>query len=291
MNAEQVLDHQAILGEGALWDSRAGVLWWIDIEGQALLKYNPNTGTQEAFHLPGKPTTVIPRAAGGLILGLDKKIIGYDPTLQRIEILSEPLETSLAGRYNDGKCDPAGRFWIGTLSQKNQPDAALYCVLENFEIQTRLTGITISNGLGWHNSKMFFIDTPTQEIAVFDYDPESGQIQNQQVLAKINTGYPDGMTIDENGNIWVALYSGNAVLCIDGLSGRVIDRVDLPVPNVTSCAFGGDDLMTLYITTASSGGDFDNRRRRKPEPGSGCLFQCRPGVKGVPAYAFGSKTS
>lgn len=191
-------------------------------------------------------------------------------------------------RFNDGKCDPAGRFWAGTMSTVGDKNAgALYRYDADSSIHKMVENVSISNGIVWSldKTKMYYVDTPTQKVMVYDYNNLTGEISNAKVAVEIpnEMGSPDGMTIDAEGNLWVALWGGFAVTCWNPETGELIQTVKVPAKNVTSCAFGDADLGTLYITTAREG---NNGEELEKYPLSGGVFKFRPGVKGVDAFFF-----
>ena len=182
-------------------------------------------------------------------------------------------------RCNDGKCDPAGRLWVGTMGFGAPKEAGtLYCVLPDGEVVPKLRKVTISN--------MYYNDTPTGRIARYRYDAASGEISFDGIAVVLpeGSGSPDGMTIDGNDNLWVAQWGGSGVYCYNPRTGELLAKVEVPAPHVASCAFGGEKLDTLYITTARAG---LTDEQLKQYPLSGSLFSCRPGVQGVPANVFG----
>ena len=284
-NVELVLDAKAILGEGALWHPMEKKLYWVDIEGEELHIFDPATGKDKVFHTGSRIGTVVPVKGGGALVALQKGIHKVDTQSGNFSLVVNPLEDPNI-RFNDGKCDPAGRFWVGTMALDVRKNAAvLYRMDRDTQIHLMLEQVTISNGLVWSADKktMYYIDTPTSAVTAFDYHHETGEISNGRELIVIpeSEGHPDGMTIDEEGMLWIALYGGGAVTRWDPKSGEIIGKVSLPVPNVTSCAFGGEKLDTLYITTARNGLD---EEKLKQYPLSGGLFAVKPGAKGVEAH-------
>ncbi|HMA96581.1 MAG TPA: SMP-30/gluconolactonase/LRE family protein, partial [Polyangiaceae bacterium] len=192
-------------------------------------------------------------------------------------------------RLNDGKCDPRGRFWVGSICEHEPEfDGGLYCLDTNLSLSTKLTRIQCSNGLVWtrDNRTFYFIDTPTQEIWGFHFDPESGAIREKRVVARIPSelGSPDGMSIDADDHLWVALFGGHRVIRVDPASGRIELQIPVPASNVTSVAFGGRDLDELYITTARIG---LTPEQCAAEPLAGSLFCVQVPYQGVVANRFG----
>ncbi|MBA3700692.1 MAG: SMP-30/gluconolactonase/LRE family protein [Planctomycetes bacterium] len=281
--ATRLLHAQARLGEGAIWDTRLQMLWWVDITSRELHRYNPATAKDQAWAMPSTIGTVVPRARGGVVVALKNIIAAFDPdtaTLTTLAGIDQPDQ-----RFNDGKCDPVGRLWVGTINFAEQPGVAALYRLDERGINSQIPGITISNGIVWsHDSRTcWYIDTPTKRVDAFDYDVASGHLSNRRpaVMFPDGVGHPDGMAIDEHGILWVAMWGGGCVLACDPRTGRIVDRIDIPgARNITSCAFGGAGLDTLFIT--SSRGDNTDPTL----PNAGDLFVARPGVRGVPSPSY-----
>jgi len=277
-----VLDEHALLGEGAIWDSAAALLYWVDIEGSTVHIFDPATGSDHAIDVRQQVGTVVPRRSGGLVLALADGFAHLDLDTEQLTPLWELPEDN---RFNDGKCDPAGRLWAGTIGPAGS--ANLYCLFADLHVEHKLDGITTSNGICWsHDAKtMYYIDTRTQTVAAFAHDAQSSAIGPRRVAVTVpkEMGHPDGMTIDAEGMLWVAMWDGWSVTRWDPASGRLLDTIPLPAARVTSCAFGGPDLGTLYITTARTGLD---KGALREQPHAGGLFRLTPGVRGVAAVPF-----
>ena len=277
---------ESILGEGAIWHQ--STLYWVDILGKMVHSYDPSTGTHRALSMPQCVGTVVPRASGGLVVALEAGFAHVEPSTGQVRPLGEPVDPRPETRFNDGKCDPAGRLWVGTMGFNSEPGmGSLYMLDVNGRVEVKIPSVTVSNGICWSSDArtMYYIDTPTQEVWAFDYDVKTGAISNRRVAVQIpkREGSPDGMTIDADGNLWVALWGGSAVACYDPASGKLITKIELPCEQVTSCAFGGPDLEDLYITTARVG---YTPEKLAQQPLAGRLFHVRPGVKGLPAFAY-----
>ncbi len=287
-DVELVIDSQSDLGEGAIWDNRAGELMWINITGEILNLYNPKTGNNKEMFTGQMIGTVVPTESGMVLVALKNGIYKLDLQTGTKSLIVDPEEDIPTNRFNDGKCDPSGRFWAGTLSLNGKSGvASLYRLDPDSSIHTMIEKVSISNGIVWSADfkKMYYIDTPTQKVMAYDYDNETGDISNPTVAVEVPSemGSPDGMTIDADGNLWVALWGGAAVGCWDPKTGELIRKVEVPAKNVTSCAFGDDDLGTLYITTARQS---TNDEELEQFPHAGGVFKIQPGVKGVKAYYF-----
>ena len=273
----------AELGEGPVWDARSGRLAWVDITARLLHLTDPD-GATDTIDVPLPVGAVAPRAAGGYVAALQDGfwVIGDGPA-RRIAAIPDARPGL---RCNDGKCDPAGRFWAGTMADDQAPGAgALYRLDPDGRVTRVLGGITVSNGLAWSRDgrTMYYVDTPTQRVDAFSYDPATGEVGDRrpEVTVPPEAGAPDGMTIDADGGLWVALWGGAAVhRYVDGRLERV---VELPVSQPTSCCFGGDNLDELYVTSARQGLSAGQLRA---EPLAGALFRFRPGVRGFAAAVF-----
>lgn len=288
ITAELVLDAKATLGEGAIWHPTENKLYWLDIEAAQLHVYDPSTGKATQFSTQEKPGTVVPIKGGGVLLATQNSIRKMDTSTGELVLISKPLKNSLV-RFNDGKVDPSGRFWVGTMAYDvKEGAAALYRMDKDKRFHQVLDNVTISNGLVWSADKktMYYIDTPTLTVQAFDYDDATGKISNGRVVIRIPEalgGSPDGMTIDAEGKLWVAVHGGAAVICCDPATGEILQRVEVPAPQVTSAAFGGENLEVLYITTAREG---MSPEQLEHYPMSGGLFAVKPGVRGVPTAFY-----
>jgi sugar lactone lactonase YvrE len=269
--------------EGPFW--HANRLGWVDImAGRLWLAGFDGTSLSEPqSHDVGRPLgAAVPHIGGGWVLAAGTAFYALDE-----DGIVAPLTGDLADpsvvRMNDGKCDPAGRFWAGTMAYDESPGAGALYVFDG-TVRTVLTGVTISNGLGWSpdHRTMYYIDTPTGRVDAFDYDEETGDVSGRRPFAEVDGGSPDGMTVDDEGFLWVALWGGGAVRRYDP-SGRPAGTVRVPATNVTSCCFGGPGGSTLFVTTSQQGLSPD---QQAAEPDAGRIFRVDPGVTGPPATPF-----
>ena len=272
-------------GEGPIfWDDH---LLYVDIEGHALIRLNPENKEEKVWDIGERIGTVVPRQTGGFICAGDSGIYSFDPVTGVKTIIADPEEEKRPdNRFNDGKCDPSGRFWAGTISTvKKTGDANLYMLDKNGDLSLKVSEVTNSNGICWNAdaTRMYYIDTPTKEIRSYPFDNLNGSIGQADVI--VNTeekgweGSPDGMTIDASGMLWVAMCHGGVVLCIDPESGSLLEKIDFPCVETTACAFGGDKLERLFVTTGI--------HKSIEEEHAGRVFVIDGlGVCGVEAFSF-----
>lgn len=285
---EVVAAVQARLGEGSYWDAEKKVLYWLDIEGKRLFIFHPRTRENVSFEIGEKIGTVVPKKSGGLLLALENSLAEFVPETGSLRRLI-PLEADIPeNRSNDGKCDPAGRFWVGSMApEEKEGGASLYRIEKDYSATRVLSGVTISNGLVWSQDgkMMYYIDTPTRRVTVFDYRLDTGEISNARTCIEIpqGRGSPDGMTIDEEGMLWIALFGGWGVSRWNPQNGSMLDHFELPAKNITSCSFGGDRLNELYVTSARI---LNTEAELARQPNAGNLFRLEPGVRGVPLSVF-----
>lgn len=287
IEATVILDAKATLGEGALWHPLEQVLYWVDIEGKKLHLFNPETQEDRCIPVGERIGTVVPAANGGALVALQNGIHHIDLETGELTLLADPIEAPDI-RFNDGKCDPAGRFWVGTMALDTRKGAAvLYRLEKDGTVDMVLDNLTISNGIVWTEDKetMYFTDTRKHKVQAFNYDNESGEISNERTVVEIpkEEGSPDGMTLDAAGNLWVALHGAGTVACYNPATGERLQQVKVPCPQTTSCAFGGPGLETLFITTGRQGLD---EEQLKKYPNSGGLFAAKPGAKGIKANFY-----
>ena len=275
------------VGEAPHWDEQTKTLLFVDLTAGTVFRYDQSGVQLGSFSVGQEVGAVVPRRSGGLVLAVRDGIAVASDTGQGFE-LAAPIERDSPGnRMNDAKCDPAGRLFAGTTAFDFSPrSAALYRVEPDWSFEQIARDVTQSNGIAWSpdGSRMYFIDSATQGIDVFDYDAGTGSAGNRRRLVTIDRtqGIPDGMTADGEGNLWVACFGGAAVRCFSP-AGEQLEEVPFPVTQVTSCAFGGPNLADLYVTSAAYRLSPDQLKR---QPHAGAIFVCRPGATGLPASSF-----
>jgi sugar lactone lactonase YvrE len=286
--AELALDIKADLGEGPVWDDRTKHLVWVNIMAGQLNFFDPLSGSNRAVEAGTPVGAAALCESGALLLAVQDGFAILDPASGAITPFAGFPDASPDVRMNDGKCDPQGRFWAGTMAFDMHPaGGALYRLDPDSSVATILPAVTISNGIDWSldGRTMFYVDTPTLRVDCFDFDPASGAISNRRPIVEIGQpgAYPDGLTLDAEGNLWLALWGGWGVRCYSP-QGDCIATVDVPASQTSSCAFGGANLDELYITTARTGLSGDDLAK---QPHAGSLFRVRPGVKGRAPNRFG----
>ena len=274
----QVPAPMATLGEGPIWDAGQQALYWVDIP--ECLVHRLDADGSITTRDTGQPVgTVVPRASGGLVVAARDGFMAMDPDTGRLTMLAAVEQDRAETRMNDGACDRAGRFYAGTMAADESPGlGTLYRLDPDLQVSSLATGLGISNGIGWSPDErlMYYIDSLDHQVDVFDYDPATGEIDGRRRFAAVGGGdvLPDGLTVDAEGGVWVAVWGGGVVLRHDP-DGRVRESLEVPASHVTSCAFGGPDLDRLYISSAAG-----------PGPLGGALFVCEPGVTGQPSHPF-----
>ncbi len=286
--ATMALPARAILAEGPLWSVTARRLYWVDIIRSQVHCFDPATGKDTAWQLEEHVGAVVERASGGLMLAMRRGFARFDPASGKLELVAQPESHQATARFNDGKCDPAGRFWAGTLSYDESPGVcALYRLDADGSVRVMERGVTISNGLAWdlRRGRFYYIDSPTRTIAAYRYDHATGSISEKRVAVRstVQDGYPDGMAMDVEGKLWVAHWGGAQVVRWDPDTGAALARIRVPVSQPSACAFGGDKLDRLYITTAREN---MSEAQLAAEPDSGSIYVADPGVCGVPHTPF-----
>ena len=285
---QHLLSVQNELGEGPVWDTRRQLLYWVDIKQARLHRYNPASGDHHATALTSPIMALGFREAGGLVVACGRGLAFFDEDAGRFDPIANPEGDKSQVRFNDGSVDPAGRFWAGTMNESDieSPVHSLYRLDVDLSLDKVIDDVTIANGLGWSpdHATLYFTDTVRRTIFAYDYDTATGAIKNRRPFIEIPEveGYPDGMTVDSEGCIWSAIWGGSKVARFDP-QGRRIAEIPLPVAHVTSCAFGGKNFDTLYITTAWTGLDAQARRQ---QPQAGDVFCLQTDTPGLPEPRF-----
>ncbi|MDZ7720963.1 MAG: SMP-30/gluconolactonase/LRE family protein [Balneolaceae bacterium] len=264
----------AHLGEGPVWDEINQKLWWVDILSCKLNCYDPTSKENQWFDVGEQIGAAALRKDGGLLLALQSGLAYFDIESEIVTPIDNNFTLGEGTRSNDGKCDPAGRFWFESLDYNLENGSGnLFCVDSELKVEKKLDQLTIPNGMAWNSScdTFYFIDTIARELYSFQYQKDTGEISDRSVIYEFDEelGYPDGMTIDSDDKLWIALYAGGKVIQINPKNGHIEFEVRLPVPKPTSCTFGGEDLKTLFITTCRE--HMDDAEIEKA-PLSGSLF-------------------
>ena len=281
--------YRAQWGEGPIWWENR--LLYVDIEARQLLEYQPSSKHESSWNVAttiGRIGTVVPRSCpgpeGNLLIAGDNGIHFFNQATNQSTAIGDPEANLLDNRFNDGKCSPDGRLFAGTISTtKKSGSAALYRLDTDLSIHTAYAGVTNSNGIVWskNNSTCYYIDTPRQEILAFDYSTETGQLSALRTAFRTDhiDGSPDGMAIDGDDKLWIAFCHGACVICFDPDSGKQLHRVNLPCMETTACAFGGENLDELFVTTGI--------HKNIEESDAGRLLCITGlGVTGVPSNSF-----
>lgn len=282
VRAELALDARAGLGEGPLWDPRTSSLHWVDVMAGRVHTFAPGSGQDRGVDLGVPVGALALRDRGGLVAAAQGGFFAVQPESEP-ELLAAVAAGDDSIRMNDGECDPHGRFWAGSMDTGAADGAGALVVLTADGVRTALQGLTIPNGLAWapDGASALFVDSPTHRVDRLEVDVDAANVVGRRPFAAIpDDVLPDGMTVDAEGGVWVALWGGWGVQRFDE-QGRPDGFVDVPAAQVTSVTFGGDDLMDLYVTTAADG---LNESDKRDQPHAGGVFHCRPGVRGRAAY-------
>jgi sugar lactone lactonase YvrE len=283
----------SLLGESPLWHPAEQVLYWCDIPGHALNRFDPASGAHTQWPFDTDVACCAPLMEGGLLLALRRGQARFDPASgPAAPLLAPPPYDPAVERFNDGKADPQGRFWVGTIYEPRHSALAALYRYSGGELERMAEGITVSNGLAWSPDArtLYWADTQAHAVYAFDFERAGGAITNRRVFAQFAPkapgqdpagygGRPDGAAMDSQGHYWVAMFEGARVLRLSP-DGAIVDEIALPVCCPTMPSFGGPDLKTLYVTTARANRPADELAR---EPLAGCVLQLRAEVPGLPA--------
>lgn len=269
------------LGEGPLWSGRDNALYWVDIDAGQAHALGDGSADVRTWQLPSQVGCLALRATGGAVVALRTGLHLFDFGTGELAFVCDPESDRPGNRFNDGACDPAGRFWAGTLEDaEREPLGGLYRLDADGRCRTMLDGVFCSNGIGWSPDArtMYYTDSGTGRIDAFDYDVNTGEVHNRRVFAvdPAGSGVPDGLTVDADGYVWSAKWDGWRIVRY-APDGRIDRTIPMPVPRPTACAFGGPDLDRLYVTSARTRlGEAELAQA----PLSGALFVVEPGVRG-----------
>ncbi|OWF49137.1 regucalcin-like [Mizuhopecten yessoensis] len=290
-------------GECPHWEDNTQRLVFVDITENSVCRWDSVTGTIDKVQLEDAVGCIVPCKKGGYLVGVGRNVAHLDWSSQKLTKLHEIPLNGVQNRLNDGKCDPAGRFWLGSMGKVltfeplafDMNKAELYCLDTDGSFHKRMDKLTVSNGMAWtaDHRTMYFIESIPGQIMAFDYDVSSGNISNNRTVVDLgnldpsdpdNLGIPDGMTIDTDGNLWVAFYGTGLVVCFNPQTGKILRKIEFPCKRTTSCCFGGKNLDELYVTSAREG---STDEERQSFPATGSVFRVTGlGVKGFPANVY-----
>ncbi|MFL2847601.1 MAG: SMP-30/gluconolactonase/LRE family protein [Coraliomargaritaceae bacterium] len=274
----------SLWGEGPIWWNDS--LYYVDIEGKAIIRINPDTEEETVWEFPERIGCIAPCNNSQLLYAGDNGISIFDIQTKVSTSITDPENHLPDNRFNDGKCDPYGRFWGGTISLKKiKGSASLYCLDTNQNLEKKLEGLTNSNGLAWSQDKkrFFHIDTPSRSIQAYIYNGASAEISQATTIVDTEAlGFdssPDGMTIDVQDNLWVAFCHGGCVACFDSRNGKLLQTIEIPAIETTACTFGGTELKRLFVTTGI--------KKDTPENNAGRIFVIDGlPIKGTPPNTY-----
>ena len=283
---ELYIRSECINAEGPVWDDTTGTLYFIDVEAGRIFSWKD--GKLTSWEAGERVGCAVLREQGGILAALESGFYEVDFPDGGKTFVADPEADLPGNRFNDGKVDPSGRLLAGTMALASKegdgPTAALYSLDPDKTVTKRIPDVYLSNGLAWTGDgrKMYFIDTTPHTVTAYRYDPESGNLSDPEVIIRVpeEMGSPDGMTIDEEGKLWIALWGGSAISRWDPETGELLEKIPLPAKNVSSCCFGGENRDELFITTASQDTD------KTEYPLAGNVFRLFPGVKGARSFKY-----
>ena len=278
-----------MLGEGPVWDAANHTILWVDIMGCAIHELNMKSNALRSISTPSMIGSFALCTDGNILAAMQDGFSFINRITGAVSPLSDPEAALNGNRFNDGKTDPAGRFWAGSMSLSGEKGTGnLYMVDQQLNVKKQIENVSISNGLCWSldQRSFYYIDTPTMEVVCYDYDNQTGEITNKTTVITIpaKEGYPDGMTIDSEGMLWIAHWEGWQVARWDPSTGNKIDSIHLPVSLVTSICFGGENMDDMFITSARVGLT-DEQLAEEPLAGSSFIIS-KTGFKGFTFPAF-----
>lgn len=278
--ALQASDPVAVHGEGPVWFDGWGGLKYVDMLAGDVLSLTAS-GAVDRLHVSSVAALVRPRQHGGMVVATERSFRLFDADGTPMDL--PPIWADTSVRMNEGTCDPQGRLYCGSMAYDERPRAgALYRLDARLEVTRQVDGATVSNGLAWSptGDTAYYADSALHRIDAFDYDPDRGLTSRRTIISiPADEGAPDGLIVDADGYLWVAMWKGGAVRRY-APTGRFEDRIELPVAQVTACTFGGADLTTLYITTSRYGRPYGG------EPLAGAVFAAEVGIRGIAVQPF-----
>ncbi len=286
---EIAVQHHSSLGESPVWDRTIQAVYWVDILEGDIHQYFPKQKTHIIRNIGHTVGAIALRKKGGLIAVLKDGFAEVDFEKKTVKYIIDSESHISENRFNDGKCDPVGRFWAGTMSKGGiKRTASLYFLDTDKAVRLMESNIKCSNGMAWSldHKTMYHIDSPSRQVVAYDYEKNTGNIKNKTIVIVIPSEYgmPDGMTIDNEGMLWIACWGGWRVCRWNPYTGKLLEQFKFPVSQITSCTFGGENLGDLYVTSARTG---LNNERLKNEPAAGCLFVIKnSGFFGIPGHEF-----
>ena len=291
LQPQVVLAHTCQLGESPVWDVARQLICWVDILKGEIHQYSPAHDKHTIIETNQLAGAIGLCANGNFIAALQHGFAFIDRASHQVNMIHDPEAALPDNRFNDGKCGPDGRFWAGTLSlQETARAGSVYSLQPDLTVIKKMEGVTISNGMAWSMDHhiFYYIDTPTREIAAFEYDKINGSINARKVVIDFpeEDGFPDGMTIDREGMLWICGWGGWKITRWNPATGKKLLEIGLPVSRVSSCTFGGPLLQDLYITSATK--DLTAAELQQ-QPLAGSLFVVKNcGFTGTPTFYFGS---
>ena len=289
IDIKTVTNHACLLGEGPVWDAETKTICWVDILKGAIHQFTPATNQYSIIPVNDMVGAVAVCTNGNFIAALKNGLAIVKRDSGEIRMLHHPEVHLPDNRFNDGKCDPAGRFWIGTMEISEAPGCgSVYVIEKDLSCSRKIEGVSVSNGMAWSpdHGTFYYIDSPTRTVVAYDYDIATGAITNKRTVINIpqQEGFPDGMTIDRDGMLWIGHWDGWQVARWDPFTGKKLLSISMPASRITSCMFGGNDLQDLYVTSARVG---LTEQQLAEQPLAGSLFIIEHfGFKGMPAFEF-----
>ena len=280
---------EATCGESPMWSVRDQALYWTDNLGKRIHRFEPDSGSDATFTLGQDVMDIGLREPGGLVLALPKHLAFYDPADGELELLMAVEDDQPRNRFNDGKVDRRGRYWAGTMNdvEWDKPSGSLYRLDPRLELSQLQDAVVCANGLGWSpdDRTFYFGESFRYAIFAYDFDPDAGALSGRRVFATLDGSsgaFPDGLTVDAEGGVW-SVHNGAGRVVRYAPNGEITHEVELPLPQPTSCIFGGRELDVLYVTTSRQNMTRDQLERY---PLSGSVFAVRPGLTGLPEPLF-----